>query len=89
MTEQQFESKVEAMAGRLEERVEKAADGLDRAVNRGYRKHRKAFRIAQAVLSLWLLQGFWLFPGTAGVVLGWLGILGVLGMAVQWLVFRI
>lgn len=88
MTEEQFDKRVEVAAARFERRVENMAAHLDTKVTRSYRKNRKIFKIVQWVVALWLLQGFWLFPGTAGMICGWLGVAGLIGAVVQAFLFR-
>lgn len=88
MTEEQFDRKVEDAAARFEETVERAADRLDQGLTASYRKHKKGFRIVQVVVALCLVLGFWLVPGVLGKVCGWLGIAGLIGAVVQWIVFR-
>lgn len=88
MTEDQFDTKVNAMADRFEQSVEQAAARFEGAMERGARKHGRNLRVISFALSAVLLQGFWLIPGTVGTVFGILGALGLVGAIIQWGIFR-
>lgn len=88
MTEEQFDMKVEAAAARFEQSVEQKAAHFDRSVTSSFRRHRKVFRLVQWVVAVCLLLCFWLVPGTAGTICGWLGVAGLVGAVVQGLIFR-
>ena len=84
MTEHEFDCRVEAAAERWEQRIEGAADRLDKAVTRKWA--RRSFRILMRFMSFMFETGLVISAGflyhaghkTWASICFWLGIIGLL-----------